>query len=142
MKKLLSILSIVCMLFLAGCAATNIQPAPNKGPVKFGGVDSLSIVSGQPNVYNITVTSSPVLVIPKDGTNLDWLMFSEDNNVRCLPQYYGTLTNTPSSSVGWLLIGQAAALNSNNLTDPTYEWDCAATGSTAHISLIIDKRIN
>ena len=111
-------------------------------PHLFGGVNATAINSGQPNVTNVTVTGSCTVVVPDDGTNISWKVFAENNNIRCLPQYYGTCTNVPTVSSGYLLIGGATGttLESFPLTDPTDELDCVATGSSAAVSVLINKR--
>ena len=126
MKKLLGIITIVlCTFYLTGlCRAQS----------------STSIPAGQPNVTNVSVTGSCTVVVPADGTNIDWWIFAENNDIRCLPQYYGSCTNVPTSSSGVLIKGDGNPLSNYPLTDPTYEWDCIEVGSSSSVSVIIDKR--
>ena len=132
MRKLTVILGIFTLsAFLFGCST--------QGPTRFGGATSTSINAGQPNVFTNSITSgAAVATVPADGTDVDWKI-STDNNIRCLPQYYGTGTNVPSATVGFLVIGNSVPLMSYPLTDPTFEWDCIAVSTTANVSVLLDK---
>src|SRR5690348_14929753 len=137
MKQILVALS---MLVMVGCCAAVGTPAPSSvSNGKLGGATSTSINAGQPNVFNYTI-SSCTAIIPADGTNTNWWIFAEDNDMRCLPQYYGTKTNCPTASVGMLVKGAGAAVTAYPTSDPTLEWDCIPTGASTKVSVVIDKR--
>lgn len=120
MKKFL--LSIICLLFLVPSTFAFAQ-----------------VSVGNPTVINITVTGTAAVVLPYDGTVVDWTLHPENGSIRCEPGLINGQNSsiTPTASVGMEYVSGSYL---NNNSSPTVSQVCISESSSVTVSIYVDHR--